>query len=416
MRGITGRTGRNREGLAGFTLIELLVTLGVLALVMAGLLTLFDFSGRVARVQTHVADMQQSVRIGQHQVVRMVRMAGRGGLPQALAGDDLAVEVRNDAGESAHILVGDDTSPDVVEGSDVLILRGVFNSPVYQINSGDAASLTVNNLEGTGTLRLRDPSPTGVPQDLQPFRDLLADGGRRDAILLVSPVGGAIAVVELNPTGSSVNTTTEGALEVTRAVLNFFIRSGGENADAYHALYGSPATFPMQTAAHAGILEEYRFYLRDVVAGAAPGSPTSPKLSMARVFPGTEVAYRSADNLRLDIADNVVDFQVALAYDANGDGNITENAPAATTDEWFYNVAGDGPPGTVAPNPPVGNLSYVRLSTLARTDRPDPGYESNPLAAIEDRDYTSDPLNTDITERRYRRRLLRTTVDLRNLG
>src|SRR6185295_14622889 len=66
---------------AGFTLVEMLIALAITAMILVGVLFTFDFSSRVARAQTYVADMQQSLRIGQDDVVRLVRMAGRGNLP-----------------------------------------------------------------------------------------------------------------------------------------------------------------------------------------------------------------------------------------------------------------------------------------------------------------------------------------------
>jgi hypothetical protein len=63
-------------------------------------------------------------------------------------------------------------------------------------------------------------------------------------------------------------------------------------------------------------------------------------------------------------------------------------------------------------------LYYVRITTLARTDRLDPDYTSPPIEAIEDHVYNEPDLPADSAsklERSYRRRLLETVVDLRNL-
>src|SRR5215207_11467932 len=80
-------------GEAGFSLIEMLVTLVVTALLVVGILGVFDFNNKVAHVQTQVSDMQQSLRVAQYEMVRYVRMAGRGGVPS-----DRAVELRNNVG------------------------------------------------------------------------------------------------------------------------------------------------------------------------------------------------------------------------------------------------------------------------------------------------------------------------------
>src|SRR5215203_4157044 len=66
---------------AGFTLIELLISFLLITEILVAALVLFDFNNRVARVQTHVADMQQNLRVGQDEVIRFVRQAGRGGIP-----------------------------------------------------------------------------------------------------------------------------------------------------------------------------------------------------------------------------------------------------------------------------------------------------------------------------------------------
>src|SRR5829696_4169142 len=96
---------------AGFTLVELLVTLAITVLLMVAVLATFDFNGRIARVQTNVADMQQSLRISQDDLVRMVRMAGRGNLPPSDAThpypEGIAFAVKEDAG-GANLVAGDD--------------------------------------------------------------------------------------------------------------------------------------------------------------------------------------------------------------------------------------------------------------------------------------------------------------------
>ena len=65
---------------AGFTLIEMIVSLIVLVQIIGVALLLFQFNGRVTRTQTRLSEMQQSLRVGQNEMVRMVRMVGRGGL------------------------------------------------------------------------------------------------------------------------------------------------------------------------------------------------------------------------------------------------------------------------------------------------------------------------------------------------
>lgn len=401
-----------RSSEAGFTLAEMLVSVAVMAILVLAILAVFDLNNRVSRVQVNVTDMQQSLRVAQYDLVRNLRMAGRGGLPR-----DIAVQVRNNEGLAAqqNILLGNAGSPKVVRGSDVVTIRGVLSSPIWHVNTTISSEFEVR-ADGTGTVKIRSPGPTGVPQVLTALKQA-DDDGVREALLLTSPLSDAIfAVVELDPLRTNVDTAA-GTAEV-----GFFWITGGIHTPQYRALYGAPATFPLQTCATVGILEEYRLYVRDADrrANAAPGSLSSPKLAMARVFPGTEVAYRGNDtNLQLDVADNILDLQVALAVDRPDavtglpDGVIQEPPlVAANADEWVFNAAGEAMP--------AGNLAYIRVNTVARTDRADPQYVAPVLAPLEDRSYD----DTNVTkindpsapDRRYRRRVLTTIVDLRNLG
>lgn len=403
-----------RSSEAGFTLAEMLVSVAVMSILVLAILAVFDLNNRVSRVQVNVTDMQQSLRVAQYDLVRNLRMAGRGGLPR-----DIAVQVRNNEGLAAqqNILVGVGGSPKVVRGSDVVTIRGVLSSPIWHVNTTISSEFVVN-ADGTGTVWIRSPGPTGVPQVLTALADAVnAVPPVREALLLTSPLSDALyAIVELDP--SPLKTTIDVAAGTAK--VGFFI-TGGNYTTQYRALYGTPGTFPLQTCATVGILEEYRLYVRDHDrATVATGSLSAPKLAMARVFPGTEVAYRGNDtNLQLDVADNILDLQVALAVDrvvpATGlpDGVIQEPpAVPANADEWVFNAAGE------AMQP--GNLAYIRVNTVARTDRADPQYVAPVLAPLEDRSYD----DTNVTkindpnapDRRYRRRVLTTIVDLRNLG
>lgn len=405
---------------AGFTLIEALVTLAVTALLVVGILGVFDFNNKVARVQTQVADMQQSLRVAQYEMVRYTRMAGRGGVPA-----DRAVEMRDNVGESGAqgtILVGED-SPLVLRGSDVITIRGVFSTPVYQLDYVKPEEFPpVDEGEGTGTVFLHDPSPTGVPQDLTPIQHMI-DDGTKEALILVSPLTDSIlAIVEFE--GGVINTVDTPTGKVTTATINFRFKGGGgdSNADQFAALAGGGGgPFPLKSAVTLGILEEYRFYVRDdrLAAGAdAPLTPTllAPKLAMARVFPGTEKAYGNTDdsrkaNLKLDLADNILDLQVALGMDRNGNGEVEGPPLAASANEWFHDDLADAAF--------TGPLGYVRINTVARTGRPDRDFRALRLEPLEDRVYknTSLDLNDPASpERFYRRRVLQTIVDLRNLG
>ena len=173
-----------------------------------------------------------------------------------------------------------------------------------------------------------------------------------------------------------------------------------------------------------------------MVAGKTP-----PHLSRARALPGTQVpwgpgATGDPENWAQDVADNVLDLQVALGFDspvhvprvpaiagepaglttvaANPDAGYVSESTNGANDDWLFNSGADNPNAAQWAN---ASLYYVRWSLLARTARRDPGYEAPKLGRMEDHTYgVADPLNVAKgPERMFRRRILQTVVNLRNL-
>ena len=434
---------RRRRIASGFTLIELLVSIFITVEIIIAVLMLFDLNNKLARVQTNVAEMQQSQRIAQYDMVRMVRMTGRGAFMNRAAYtaapdsyDSLAAGVLNDVTGDVGILGGSSdpsTNPKILPGSDVLRIRCVFSTPIYQINTVDLAAFTLvdadsNNIPESGQFILSNVSPTGVKQDLHYWTDLLDPNSeyRPEALLLASPLADSIyAVVQMDPTNSSYVGTKANPTQVTIA---FLVEDATSPYDvAYTSLNpidpgsGLPQ-FPtaLRAASSVGILEEYSFYVRELhVDAASAASDLTPRLSRARVFPGSAVAYGPAGggaandaNLRADIADNIFDLQVAVGLDTDNDQQITEGAPPSATDDWLFNLAADDPENAIFQ--PLTPLYYLRITTLALTDRRDPKYTAPVISALEDHSYASHALNTNATNRMFRHRLLQTQVDLRN--
>lgn len=102
------------------------------------------------------------------------------------------------------------------------------------------------------------------------------------------------------------------------------------------------------------------------------------------------------------LAEGIEDLQIAVGVDEDGDNALREDG--TSTDEWHFNNTSDPPP----PEPTVAKWTAVRITLLARTldDNPANGPESARPAA-EDRPAGQ----ADV----HRRRLLTTTVDIRNL-
>lgn len=332
---------------AGFTLVELLVSLAVTAVLILGVLATFDFSARMNRVQMHVADMQQSLRIAQNEVVKLSRMSGRGKVPA-----DVAVKLTNNVAAGTKLVPTRDET-EVLEGTDVLRVRGVFNSTVYQIDTVSATPVYgPPDALGNGWVVVFPTAKGELPQDIAALLDMAEEG----ETLAMAAHDGKFAVAEID----------SAAMDGPNLRINF-------RKHPMEAVLSDPTKKP-KALESVGILEEYAFYVR-VKGGEAP------TLARARLEPGSDLPYDDdKENVILDLADNIVDLQAVFAIGVAGQPEL-------------------------------------RITTLARTDRADPGQYLAPVlpAQIEDHAYPANhPFNSP-TERRYRWRLMRTDIDLRNL-
>ena len=438
--------GPGGRGEAGFTLAELTVTMIVVVEVLLAVLLLFDAGGKIGKAEMQTADMQQALRISQYEVVRMVRMAGRGELPvtnnpagtlgpNLFAGTSIAV--RNNVPAATGIITGTSptdppgtlTNPRVLAGTDVLTVRGVFSTPLYQINFAQAGAFVYNSASGKGTVTINSVSPTGVQQ---PFDKLNAPGSLEDAIsnqraealLLVSAVDDTIyGVAKLDFNGSSINGADPaqvGQYTQQTATIAF------DTTNVGNVPLSAGGVFPANLAsvAYVGILEEYRYYVRELHANPSDlNSELNPRLSRARVYAGSDAPWNGdGTNLYQDIAEGVVDLQIALGFDVNGDGVVTDTNDGG--DEILFNSPADNvgaAPWSPLPvtNPPsFPPLLYVRVNVLARTNRHDVQYKAPVIASIEDHVYSANPANAWDPNGKYglsqRRRYSQTIVGIRN--
>jgi prepilin-type N-terminal cleavage/methylation domain-containing protein len=458
------------ERQAGFSLVELLVSMVLVSLVLGVAFELFNSTNKLSRAQLHQADLQQASRVAQRDLLRVARMAGRGGLPgyavaglnpaSAPASVTPAIEVRNNITTADQRLVsGNATSPLVVAGTDVVTVRGHFTSGPVFVDSTDPSVFEPNPLGGKITIA--SIGPTGIPQNIAPLVDAV-DEERPDAILIVSSLTDLIyGVAEIDPANSNIASYNPDPLVYSEVTIAY-LHTGGFYASQYGLLSASgvfpdinvdhPDWLPPRELSNVGmvaLLEEYRYYVRD------PEDGTAPRLSVGRFFPGTQIPH-CPDCWQSDIADNIFDLQVALGFDSSFDGAGSTNGffdfdpdntgdddiivdgdlvAGATKglDDWLFNDAADttnlgAPPWTPLPasgtdpplfpsNQPRPRLYYVRLSTLSLAGSADSGYQAPLVTNIEDNVYPTDadnPVNGD--EGRQKRRLLLTTiVDLRNI-
>lgn len=102
------------------------------------------------------------------------------------------------------------------------------------------------------------------------------------------------------------------------------------------------------------------------------------------------------------LAEGIEDLQIAVATDVDGDGVLLEDG--STSDEWFYNVAGDPDPPPMAQKPPRA----LRLTVTARTTFEPSSQPASYRPPAEDRPGADAPDP-------HRRRTFAVTVEIRNL-
>lgn len=498
-----------RRSERGFSLLELVVSLLIAIEILIAMAIAFDVHNRVSRTQLQITDLQQSLRIAQWDIARMVRQAGRGGLkadlapaavfdpdevPSALQGR--AIEVRNNVQDDDRFIIrgldedDEEGVPMAFAGTDILTVRGCFSTGLFQINPGtfDADGDDDDSTHDPSTLIIPNVSVAGVPQ---PYDDLQAELARApvDGVLgrmlissYVSRDDWGIAKVTAVAEDESAGTLTL-TIQIADAATN-------TNDSDLNPLIGGEITttgareFPRtMNASSACLLEEYRYFVRDVREDADPITPLRPRLTRARFEPGTETPYGDDDaNLAIDLADQIFDLQVALGFDSDyGEDTAVENggamdaddndtgrndtiweavadstSPGRDEDDWLYNDPADvigcdttDPVNcdvlTLSPfvyhsyvdpdNPDIDlrgdivDLYLVRITTAARTARPEPGgttqYRAPDLDTRTSGDWIEDHNYDDVTEeakifnsdqnRLHRRRTLTTIVEMRNI-
>lgn len=325
---------------AGASLIETLVAFGLTVAVSAFALSLFGLHQHLARAQLDDSALHQAQQAAHRELRRGLRAAGRGGIarqsPGREARPDLAAFVEKDVA-TGHPVGG----LTAAEGTDVLVVRGVMNGPLYWVESYD-----VDPAAARGWVDVPAETAGGVLQPLAMLEDAGAAGD--DALLLVSGVAPVHAVVPITEVAAS------GRGRSRRLRVHFHAdASRGPVAGAYLGMSSGGAWpgSPMRVVERVGVLEEWRFYIRPSDARSGQG----PQLAMARLYPGTEVAWRRRNsNLLQPIADELIDLDVTLEQTAEGGAFV---ASVVTT-------ARAGEPAAAALRVERTTSSFVRLRNL----------------------------------------------------
>jgi prepilin-type N-terminal cleavage/methylation domain-containing protein len=115
----------------------------------------------------------------------------------------------------------------------------------------------------------------------------------------------------------------------------------------------------------------------------------------------TLMMYPNGATTAEPVAEGVEDLQVALGVDADANGVITDGGLGSTTDEWIGNASNDVLP--------AGSIRAVQIAIVSR--------DTSLLTGTPSFYQPAQALNHDgsSTADNYRRRMLNTTVEIRNL-
>ena len=147
-------------------------------------------------------------------------------------------------------------------------------------------------------------------------------------------------------------------MEVTTTSVRAFARGVGYTDPVYFDMASmSPRITSLladvTSVAYVGILEEHRFYVRQMFdTGPNRTLDAAHRFSRARVFPGTDRPWRGLGDdsavgdpdhpsWSMDVADNIMDLQVALAFDSpRGGGSMSDDFDDVGNDDRIFESAG----------------------------------------------------------------------------
>jgi prepilin-type N-terminal cleavage/methylation domain-containing protein len=449
----------------GFTLIEMVVVVFLLAIAMLGILAVFDASARINKSEQDVADAQGAVRYGVYQMTRAIRMAGSGGLfvtqailnapdPQ-LAGVTVASARGYDNVTGATVAdINTGVNVPVRDGTDMIEVRGVINSPLLAFNPGTGcpnctgvSSITVPAITATAFNQPHyNDSAANRPQFAAIDTYTASASGGRPMFVLVSanddihPGAAASTAVSRYPQPTYNVGLLTGVTDLlgsqTFGSINF---ANGTALEFDTEIPSATAAVPSVIAnmRHIGVMDDLIYFIDNT-------DPLHPALAQ-----GTR---RGAAFDVVRLAADVEDLQIAYGVDT--DGNDALNRLVATVagtdpdanvstqpdgDEWrpnakletaFY-VATDfqseqPPPASFTHGPTSGHfprLHGVMITLVAKSKDPDPTYRS-PNArgvVVMNTPVTVNPPYPDVAQYptfsnapQFRRRVQTIKINLRN--
>ena len=433
---------------AGLTLVETLVVAFLFSGLMLASLALWDSATRVNKNEIEIADAQGSLRFGLHQIARVVRTAGAGGLfvtqavmirpdpglPGVAASPD--ADYDNVVGGTVTDLAGKNVP--VRPGTDILEVRGVLFSPLLALDAtsgcGSCAGLSelsVKSMTETGHVN-DDPrrrarfseidSYTAGVSGQNPMFVVVAQGddlhaGCSDGSAGFSPMPPQPSYrvgLLTNPTRLA-GAGTFGTVDFSDPLAREFSTEDPRDSP--------PQTDPpVEALRRAGILDDVLYFIDNT-------DPAHPALAQA--------LRRGRRFDVVSVAEDVEDLQVAYGvdglYGSDGvpaDGVLgrlvaaTESDPdlevstRADGDEWAPNVEGESLFATTdfRSGAHCPALQAVRIAMVAKAHDPDPRFRGRGALGLRAMNSPREVRDYGPQAPRYRRRCQTVTVSLRNFG
>jgi prepilin-type N-terminal cleavage/methylation domain-containing protein len=412
---------RNARLQRGFSLPELLVSLGIMLVMALALLTLFDRSSKMSKTETGITESQQNLRYAAYEIVREARMAGAGGLPASTSEGgtirQLAVSLNlgsSQWGAAGELLVNNvNAASDVVflgnaadglhhvrRGTDLLHIRGVISTPVFDLTSSawtPPASGTVGTLVIQPCTKFTDPAavssdpcyPNGA-NDMSIFAS--SDTFPRGRLFVVSDTFGNVGVGRVGDGTDDVATSTvtlPGGATGLQAVLKIDV--GGATPDSsYWQTLSMGGSFPGITSpTRGGVLDDRVFFVDDGPsagasctsgnANASPG-PCHPMLSMADWQEGDTASAPFSTARVTPIAEDIEDLQVAYGidfYDLHTAGGSLANPAPAETDPSTGVARGYPSDGSISVASAPAFASVVAAARTSTSPDRDPSFSAS---------------------------------------
>lgn len=349
----------------GFTLIEVMIAVGLTAILMASVLSIVRVQLRTFEQNDQILRAQQNERATMDFLESIMRRACGG-----VSGGSVGVAV---SGATAAVVPCVRYYDGANIATTALSTGSASSSDAIEVIYATGTMTTIASTSGTFTTTT---SPTLAVNDVSNFAlndyVLVSDASYANGYLL--------KITGITVTGTGVplaGTLAFGPIPSTLSSAAYVFPSGSPTLGT-----GTPV-FKAYT---------YSIYV-------APSTLTNGYANMLVLDTNGVASTNHLDwgNTVQPIVEGVVDLQVAIGFDNNVDGTVTESTSSPSTDEWIGNASGEtvsGPPlsaWNVTTTPPQPR--QIRLSLTVKTLNSYSAAQA-PLTAYEDRPASSYPSAT----------------------